>query len=82
MDVTLQPELQKFVEDQVKSGRFPSTAAVVEAGIARLMLDPDPDDLDAADLAAIEESEQQIARGEDVDWAETAAMLRKQYLTE
>jgi putative addiction module CopG family antidote len=82
MDVCLKPELQKFVEDQVSAGRFSSATEVLEAGLARLMLDPPPDELDADDLAAIEESERQIARGEDLDWNEVSARLRKKYLGE
>jgi hypothetical protein len=38
------------------------------------------DELDAEDLAAIEESENQIARGEDLDWKDVSARLRKKYL--
>jgi hypothetical protein len=44
------------------------------------MLDPLPDELDAEDLAAIEESEAQIARGEDLDWTVVSAELRRLYL--
>jgi hypothetical protein len=43
------------------------------------MLDP-PDELDADDLAAVEESEGQIKRGEDLDWVKVSAELRKKYL--
>jgi Arc/MetJ-type ribon-helix-helix transcriptional regulator len=75
------PDLARFVEEQVKSGRFATPTAVVEAGLERLMLDPMVDELDAEDLAAIEESEQQIARGEDLDWNEVSARLRKKYLS-
>jgi Arc/MetJ-type ribon-helix-helix transcriptional regulator len=82
MDVSLKPELQKFAEDQVSAGRFSSVTEVLEAGLARLMLDPLSDELDAEDLAAIEESEGQIARGEDLDWKEVSARLRKKYLGE
>ena len=81
MDVSLKPELQKFIEDQVSTGRFSSATEVLEAGLARLMLDP-PDELDAEDLAGIDESEGQIARGEDLDWKEASARLRKKYLGE
>jgi len=81
MNVALKPELEKFVQDQVKEGRFASPAEVLEAGLARLMLDP-PDDLDAGDLAAIEESEAQIARGEDLDWKVVSQELRRRYLGE
>ena len=80
MNIPLKPELEKFVEEQVNSGRFSSAAEVLEAGLARLMLDPSPAELDEADLAAIEESEQQIARGEALDWNEVSARLRRKYL--
>ena len=74
------PEIQQFIEEQVKSGRFSSLTEVIEAGVARLMLDPIINELDDQDLAAIEESEQQIARGQDLDWDEVSANLRKKYL--
>jgi len=77
MNVSLSPELQRFVEDQVKTGRFLSASEVLEAGLARLMVDPLPEDLDAEDVAAVEESERQIARGEDLDWKEVGARLRQ-----
>jgi putative addiction module CopG family antidote len=82
MNVSLRPELERFVEDQVKAGRFASPAEVLEAGLARLMLDPPADELDAEDLAAIEESEVQIARGEDLDWKVVSKELRRRYLGE
>jgi hypothetical protein len=41
------PEIQEFIEEQVKAGRFSSPTEVIEAGIARLMLDPMGDELDA-----------------------------------
>jgi putative addiction module CopG family antidote len=81
MKVALSPELERFVEEQVKAGRFASPAEVVEAGLARLMLDQ-PDELDAEDLAAIEESEAQIARGEELDWKDVSKELRRKYLGE
>lgn len=80
MNVTLKPELERFIEDQVNAGRFSSVADALEAGVARLMLDPPSDSLDGEDLAAIEVSEQQIARGEDVDWKEASATFRRRYL--
>ena len=82
MDVPLRPELERFIDEQVKAGHFCSAAEVVEAGLARLMLDPEPDALDAGDRAAIEESEQQLARGEDLDWQGVRARLRSKYLGE
>jgi putative addiction module CopG family antidote len=82
MDVSLKPELARFVEDQVKAGRFSSPGEVLEAGLARLMLDPVAEGLDETDRAAIEESERQIADGQDMDWGEVSARLRREYLGE
>jgi putative addiction module CopG family antidote len=82
MDVTLKPELQRFVDEQVEAGRFTTPAEVLEAALLRLMRDPLDDELDAADVAAIEQSEQEIARGEDMDWDEVSARLRQKYLAE
>jgi len=44
------------------------------------MLDPlpDQDELDADDISAIEKSEEQIARGEDLDWKGVWAQLRRE----
>lgn len=82
MDVALKPELERFVEEQVKAGRFASKAEVLEAGLARLMLDPLPDDLDEDDLKAIAQSEAEIERGEDLDWKVVSKQLRQKYLGE
>jgi Arc/MetJ-type ribon-helix-helix transcriptional regulator len=81
LTVELTPDQQKFVNEQVKAGLFPSPEKVVEAGLARLMLDPEMDDtLDAEDLAAIARSEAQIARGEVMDWKEARVKLSKKHL--
>lgn len=40
------------------------------------------EELDAEDLRAIEESEQQIARGQCLDWQDVSARLRAKYLGE
>jgi putative addiction module CopG family antidote len=80
MTVSLSPEFKKYVEEQVRAGRFASADEVVEAALARLMLDPPPDELDAEDVHAINESEAQIERGEDLDWKQVSASLRKKYL--
>jgi putative addiction module CopG family antidote len=82
MDVTLKPELQRFIDEQVEAGRFATPAEVLEAALLRLMRDPADDELDAADIADIEQSEQEIARGEDMDWDQVSARLRQKYLAE
>ncbi|MGB7158076.1 MAG: type II toxin-antitoxin system ParD family antitoxin [Tepidisphaeraceae bacterium] len=82
MQVSLKPAIQRFIDEQVKAGRFANAEDVLEAGVARLMLDPAPDELDADDLATIAESEVQIRRGEALDWKDVSAQLRKEYLSE
>lgn len=79
MNLQLRPEVQKFVEDRVKLGQYASTEEVVEAGIARLMLDPEPA-LDEPTLEAIEEGEAQGDRDEVVDWQELKKELLSKYL--
>jgi Arc/MetJ-type ribon-helix-helix transcriptional regulator len=80
MNIILSPELQKFVEERVKAGEFQSPAQVVEAGLARLMLDPPPDELDEDTLAAIERAEAQLDRGEGIPLKEAFDRLRKKHL--
>ncbi len=81
MNVSLtKPELEQFIHEQVKSGHFSSPDEVIEAGLARLMLDDQSAPLDDADRAAIRESEEQIARGEDMDWKQVSTALRNKYL--
>lgn len=82
MNVQLKPELAKFVDDQVKEGHFSSPDDVVEAGLARLMLDPEPDELDAQDVAELTESLRQMRHGEVVDWKDLSARLRRKHLHE
>ncbi len=79
MNISLKPELAKFVADQVKAGRFSSAAQVLEAGVSRLMLDPPARELDAEDLAAIEEGLEQANRGEVRAWAEVRQEVRAKY---
>ena len=79
MNVQLNPALEKFVDDQVRQGRFSSPEQVLEAGLARLMLDPEPDELDARDVAEINESLAQMRRGEVLDWKEYSAKIRARY---
>ena len=81
MNVSIKPEYELFVEEQVRAGHFSSPSEVVEAALARLMLEA-LNELDDDDVAAIEEGEEQIARGEVLDWKEVSAQLRKEYLDE
>ena len=79
MEVRLTPELRKFIEDEVTAGNFASADEVVEAALARLMLDPHPDE-DAETAAAIDEAEAQIDRGEGIPLDEAFGRLREKHL--
>jgi Arc/MetJ-type ribon-helix-helix transcriptional regulator len=80
MQLSLRPELQRFLDDQVKAGRYASQQEAVEAGIARLMLDPPADHLDAQDVQDIRRSVDELRRCEVIDWREFSAQVRKKYL--
>ena len=80
-------EILKPMRDRFKnSGRTEGELdeAVNESRRARVEAAPvspeTSDDLNAGDVAAIEESEAQIARGEDIDWKQASKDLRKKYL--
>jgi Arc/MetJ-type ribon-helix-helix transcriptional regulator len=72
-------ELEKFNNDQVTAGYFASAEAAVEAAIAQMKIDQRAIVLTESDLEAIEESEQQIDRGESVEFDTFAKEMREKY---
>jgi Arc/MetJ-type ribon-helix-helix transcriptional regulator len=60
------PDLEQFIEDEVKAGHYPSPEAVVEAAIADLR-DGAAGQLDEQTIAAINEAEDQADRGEGME---------------
>ena len=79
MNVQINAELRKFLDDEVNAGRFPSHDAAIEAAIVRMKLDRELDDLDDLTADAINRAEEQIDRGEGVDFHEFAARMRKKF---
>ncbi len=79
MNLSLTEETQRFIDEQVKAGRYTSAEDVLEDAVKR-MRDEDELELDEATLAAIDESEDQIERGQYRDWKEVSAELRVKYL--
>jgi Arc/MetJ-type ribon-helix-helix transcriptional regulator len=73
------PELEKFIDDQVRAGRFSTPEAAIEAAVENLMLDSEFDDLDDDTAAAINRAEEQIERGEGIDFKQFAAEMRKKF---
>ncbi len=82
MTLTVRPQLEQFIKDQVETGRFGSAEEVVEAGLARLMLDPALDVLDEQDQIDIQKSLEQMDRGELIDSSIVHAEMRRKYLNE
>jgi len=60
-------------------GRFPTPEAVVEAAVVELTETPIDESLGAADIAAIDEAETQIDRGEGIDLATLRAEMSKRF---
>jgi Arc/MetJ-type ribon-helix-helix transcriptional regulator len=73
------PELEKFIEDEVRAGHFPSPEAAVEAAVEQMMLEREYE-LDDETAAAINRAEEQIDRGEGIDFKEFAAEMRKKFV--
>jgi Arc/MetJ-type ribon-helix-helix transcriptional regulator len=72
-------KLEKFIQEQVKAGYFPSPEAAVEAAVEQMKLDQAGLQLTDADIRAINEAETQIDGGESVDFDTFAAEMRKKY---
>ena len=80
MNLTLSPEIERRIVEQVRLGRFPTPDAVVEAAIIELTETPIDASLDAADVAALDEAEAQIERGEGIDLATLRAEMSKRFI--
>ena len=79
MELELSEEAKRFIDESVRSGAYGSVREMLEAGIARLMLDPPPPEIDDETLAEIDEGIAQIERGETVPWHEVRAELMAKY---
>ena len=78
MELELSEEAKRFIDESVRSGAYGSAREMIEAGIARLMLDPPPE-VDDDTLAAIDEGIEQLERGEKVPWHDLRAELLAKY---
>jgi len=76
MTITLSPQTQRMLEDQLKKGNFASADEVLQAALQAL---DEVSELDEATLDAIDESEAQIARGEVLEWDEVLSRVRAKY---
>ena len=64
MNIMLRPTTERFIDEQVKAGRYPTAEAVIEAAIAEFR---NEDELDDQTVAAINQAEDQADRGEGTD---------------
>lgn len=78
MSLTLSEATQKLIESRMKQAGYASADELVRDAVEFFQ----GTELDEEDIAAIEESEKQIAAGQDLDWKQVSAALRKQYLSE
>jgi len=78
MQIILTPDQQKFVDAQVRAGRFESPEQVVAEALSRLMQDPD-EEIDDDTYAALRRSDDQPARGEGRALENVRDELRAKY---
>jgi Arc/MetJ-type ribon-helix-helix transcriptional regulator len=77
MNVTLSPEIERRVVEQISAGRFPTPEAVIEAVVTEFTHSGFDESLDAEDMASIREAQAEIDRGEGMTLAEFNAEMAK-----
>ena len=76
MTITLSPETQRLLEDQLNTGNFASADEVLRAALQAL---DELSELDQATLDAIDVSEEENERGEFVDWDDVREDVRAEF---
>jgi antitoxin ParD1/3/4 len=76
MQVILKPDTQKFVDEQIRSGRFRSAEELLDEAVHRMMIESEGE-LDDETAEGINRAEEQIDRGEGIDFDKFAAEMRK-----
>jgi Arc/MetJ-type ribon-helix-helix transcriptional regulator len=71
------PALQKYIADKVSAGEFSSPEAVVEDALNRVI--QEEIELTDEEAEAINQAEDEIDRGEFVDWRDLSAKLRARH---
>ena len=81
MNVSIEPDLAKFIEDEVRSGRYDSPDAAVNAAVSRLKAEQEllAEEVDDEDVAAIEEGLAQLDRGETRPWEQVRAEFKAKH---
>lgn len=73
------PEVERFLDEEVRCGHFESRDAAIEAAV-ELMMQDQLEELDDETVEAINLGMDQIDRGETVDFHAFAAELRKKFV--
>jgi putative addiction module CopG family antidote len=76
MNLTLKPKTMKFLQEQVKSGRYGSAEEVLQEALDRFMFESNLE-LDAETVAKLKRSEARIERGEGMSFKKFAAEARR-----
>jgi len=71
------PKLQKFIDDQVQAGHFPSAQAAIETAVEQMMIDHG--ELDQETINAIARADSQYENGQFVEWRDVRDQLRSKY---
>jgi Arc/MetJ-type ribon-helix-helix transcriptional regulator len=79
MQLALNPEIERKIAEQVRLGLFPTPEAVVEAAVVELTERAMDDSVDESDIAAINEAEDQIDRGDGIDLPTLRAEMFKRF---
>ena len=74
------PELERFIDDQVKAGLFPDHQTAVEAAIEQMMQSQQETGLDDETVEAINRAEEQIDAGHGIDFKNFATEMRKKFV--
>lgn len=80
MDISLPPDLEKFIDEKVRTGHFESASAVVQSAVALLREEESLSGQDLADLRAeIRVGLDQLDAGQGEEWnvEEHKARLRE-----
>jgi putative addiction module CopG family antidote len=78
MNITLKPELEQYVADQVKAGHYGSVEDVVAAAVTSFMQDQQRAEFAPGELdQLLAEAEAEFARGEGIDADEVFAEIRQ-----
>ena len=81
MNLSLSPDVQKFIQERVRAGQYATPEDVIQDAIARLRSDEEfaALDLDDSTLEAIENADNQYRRGQFRALKDVAAELRAKY---